>query len=75
MTVHCLYLPIYNYVFYENDTNEVNGSYHDDCLEKRKTKQNIFCILNRGIAVSCSKNMNFVKCRVSETSEENFFNV
>ena len=20
--------------FYENDTNEVKGSYHDDCLEK-----------------------------------------
>ena len=21
--------------FYENDTNEVKGSYHDDCLEKK----------------------------------------
>ena len=67
--------------FYENDTNEVKGSYHDDCLEKRKKKKkktkkkNIFCILNWGMAVSCSRNMNFVKCRVSETSEEKCFNV
>ena len=22
--------------FYKNDTNEVKGLYHDDCLEKRK---------------------------------------
>ena len=29
---------IYNYIFYENDTNEVKGSYHDDRLEKRKKK-------------------------------------
>ena len=21
--------------FYENDTNEVKGSYHDECLEKK----------------------------------------
>ena len=47
------------------------GSYHDDCLEKN----NIFCILNGGMAASCSGNMNFVKCQVIETSEENFFNV
>ena len=61
---------IYNYIFfYENDTNIVKGSYHDDCLEK------IFSILNWGMAVSCSRNMNFVKCRVSETSEEKNFNV
>ena len=59
-----------NYIFYENDTNEVKGSYHDDCLEK-----NIFCILNWGMAVRCSRNMNFVKCRVNESSEENLFNV
>ena len=60
---------------YENDTNEVKGLYHDDCLEKRKKKNKIFCILNWGMAVSCSRNMNFVKCRVRETSEENFFYV
>ena len=24
---------------YENDTNEVKGLYHDDCLEKRKKKK------------------------------------
>ena len=24
------------YIFYENDTNEVKGSYHDDCLEKKE---------------------------------------
>ena len=35
-------------------------------------KKSIFCILNWGMAVSCSRNMNFVKCRVSETSEETF---
>ena len=70
-------------MFYENDTNKVKGSYHDDCLEKekknkkkkQKKKTNIFCILNWGMAVSWSRNMNFVKCQVSETSEENFFNV
>ena len=38
-------------------TNEVKGLYHDDCSEKRK--KNIFCILNWGMAVSCSRNMNF----------------
>ena len=27
------------YIFYENDTNEVKGSYHDDCLEKKKKKK------------------------------------
>ena len=35
------------YVFCENDTNEVKGSYHDDCLEKKKKKnkkKNIVCI-------------------------------
>ena len=69
--IHCSYQPIYNDIFYENDTNKVKGSYHDDCLEKK----NILCILNWGIAVSCSRKMNFVKCRVSETSEEKFFNV
>ena len=47
-----------NHIFYENDTNEVKGSYHDDCLEKNN---NIFCILNWGMAVRCSRNMNFVK--------------
>ena len=67
--------PIYNYIFYENDTNKVTGTYRDDCFEKkkkkkRKTPKNIFCILNWGIAVSCSRNMNFVKFQVSETSEE-----
>ena len=31
---------LYNYIFYENVTNEVKGSYHDDCLEKKnKTKK------------------------------------
>ena len=29
---------IYIYIFYENDTNEVKGSYHDDCLKKIKKK-------------------------------------
>ena len=68
---------MYNYILYENDTNEVKGSYHDDGLEKRRRrkKTNIFCILNWAMAVSCSINMNFVKCRVSETSEEKKFNV
>ena len=42
---------------------------------KKKEKKNIFCILNCGMAASCSRNMNFVKFRVSETSEENIFNV
>ena len=42
-----IYIYIY-FFFYENDTNEVKGSYHDDCLEKRK--QNIFCILNWRLA-------------------------
>ena len=28
-----------NIFFYENDTNEVKGSYHDDWLAKRKKKQ------------------------------------
>ena len=74
---------------YENDTNEVRASYHDDCLEKinqqqqnktkkkkkKKKKKNIFCILNWGMAVSCSRNMNFVKCRGNETNEEKVFNV
>ena len=64
----------------EYKINEVKGSYHDDCLEKeeeeeKKKKKNIFSILKWGMAVSCSRNMNFVKCRVSETSEEMFFNV
>ena len=66
---------MYNYIFNEN---EIKGSYHDDCLEKKKKKKkqtNMFCILNWGMAVSCSRNMNFVKCRESETSEVNFFNV
>ena len=36
-------------------------------------KNIIFCILNWGMAVSCSRTMNFVKCRVSETSKGNFF--
>ena len=42
---------------------------------RKKNKQknnNIFCILNWGMAVSCSRNMNFVKYLVSEMSEENF---
>ena len=63
--------------FYEIDTNEVKGSYHDDCLKKTTTKKQQkkkhllhICILNWGMAV-----MNYVKCRVSETSEENIFNV
>ena len=56
--------------FYENDTNEVKGSNHDDCLQKRK--KNIFCILNWAMAVSCSRNMNFVKCRVKTSEEKNF---
>ena len=34
-----LILPIYNYLFYENDTNEVKGSYHDDCLEKQQQQK------------------------------------
>ena len=59
---------MYNYIFYENDTNEVKRSYHDDFLKKK----NIVCILNWGMVVSCSRNMNFVKCRVIETSDENF---
>ena len=64
--------------FYENDTNEVK--YHDDYLEKRrrrrrKKKKKKICILNWSMAVSCSRNMNFVKCRVNETSEEKVFNV
>ena len=42
---------------------------------QKKENKNIFCILNWGMVVSCSRNMNFVKCRVSETSEENVFNV
>ena len=64
-------------MFYENDRNEVKGSYLDDCLEKTKQqkKKNIFCILNWDMAVSCSRNMNFVKCRTSETNVENFLNV
>ena len=53
------YIQLY---FYGNDTNEVKGSYHHDCIKKGKK---IFCILNWGMAVS----------RVSETSEEKFFNV
>ena len=57
-------------IFYENDTNKVKDSYHDDCLEKKH-----ICLLNWDMAVSCSRNMNFVKCRVSETSAENIFNV
>ena len=62
------------YFFYENDTNEVKGSYHDDSLKKkeRKKKKNIVCIFDWGMAVSCSRNMSFVKCRVSETSEKIF---
>ena len=38
--------------------------------QKKKKKNDIFCILNWGVAVSCSRNMNFVKCRVSKTSDE-----
>ena len=41
----------------------------DKKKEKNKTN-NIFCILNWGMAVNCSRNMNFV----SETSEEKCFN-
>ena len=34
-----MYIIIYIIIFfYENDTNEVKGSYHDDCLEKIKLK-------------------------------------
>ena len=69
---------MYSYILYENDTNEVKGSYHDDGLEKRRRrrkKNNIFCILNWAMAVRYSINMNFVKCRVSETSEEKKYNV
>ena len=50
MTLDDLLLILANiYIFYENDTNEVKGSFHDDCLEKKtttkkkktqKTKQN-----------------------------------
>ena len=43
--------------------------------KKKKKKKNIFCILNWGMAVSCSRNINFVKCRVSETSEEKNFSM
>ena len=62
---------MYNNIFYENDTNEVKGSYHDEYLEKRR-KKNIFCILNWGMAVSSSRNMNFVKCRESERARKKF---
>ena len=37
----CITVNISQYIiifFYENDTNEVKGSYHDDCSEKRKKK-------------------------------------
>ena len=44
-------------------------------MTAKKKNNNIFCILNLGMAVSCSRNMDFVQCRVSETSEEKFFNV
>ena len=27
------------YFFYENDTNEVKGSYHDDSLKKKERKK------------------------------------
>ena len=27
------------YFFYENDTNEVQNSYHNDCLEKREREK------------------------------------
>ena len=70
MTIDDLLLILVILFFYETDTNEVKGSYHDDCLEKNN---NIFCILNWGIAVSCSRNMNFVKCRVSKTGAEKSF--
>ena len=62
--IHCKYKPMYNYIFYENDTNEVKGSYHDECLEKRKK--------NWGMVVICSRNMNFVKCRESERARKIF---
>ena len=38
----------------------------------KKEKTNIFCILNWGMAVSCSRNMNFVKCRESERARKSF---
>ena len=41
--------------------------------KKKKKKKNIFCILNWSLGISCSRNMNFVKCQVSETSVEKFF--
>ena len=46
MTLDDSLLILANMFFYENDTNEVKGSYHDDCLEKRKKMKNIFWILN-----------------------------
>ena len=44
MTLDDLLLILANipYFFYENDTNEVMGSYHDDCLEKKKKKKTYF---------------------------------
>ena len=42
--------------------------------EKKNAKKTYFAYWT-GHKVSCSRNMNFVKYRVSETSEETFFNV
>ena len=79
MTLDDLLLILANIIiffFYENDANEVKSSYQDDCLEKKNKKtRSIFYILNWGMAVNCSRNLNVVKCRVSETSEEKFFKV
>ena len=32
------------FFFYENDTNEIKGSYHDDWLEKKNNKKHILHI-------------------------------
>ena len=42
--IHCLFSKYIIIFFNENDTNEVKGSYHDDCLEKKKKKQHILHI-------------------------------
>ena len=56
--VKCLTFGLYTQVsdsgphgplVYENDTNEVQGSYHDDCLEKRnKIKKNTYFAYSTG---------------------------
>ena len=65
---------MYNNIFYENDTNEVKGSYHDEYLEKRRKKKHI---LHIELGHGGQQLQKYVFCKMprERTSEEKNFNV